>query len=198
MMRFITVLCLIAVFAIMPGSARGGGTFFLSGNYALTETHLAHNFTTHEVDDFGVSFGLMLPLTDHRFVVSYKGGVAFHGVTDLLYGNNPGPDDTRFYRNLDQYIASLNGLVIGTRVDLSDNVYVTPMIGIGVLVHIIYGNEGEGFAYGSFQTELSALLMREAQWADVGMFFSLGYVPLSGYLESADLKYTTFGVALSL
>jgi hypothetical protein len=192
------MMCCLGVLGAVATANANGRTFFLSGNYALTDNRLSHNFTTHEVDAFGISFGLMLPITHHRFAISYKGAAAFHGVTDVEYGATPGPDDDRFYRNLDQYIGSLNGLVVSTRLDVSSSVYVEPMIGVGVLVHIIYGNHGEGIAYGSFQTELSALLMREMARVDVGGFFSVGYVPFGGYFDRMDMAYVTFGVALSI
>jgi hypothetical protein len=177
---------------------KSGGSFLLGLNSALTETRLEHNFTTHEVDDLGVSLGLILPITDRRYFLSYKGAVAFHGVTDVIHGSSPSPDDDRFYRNLDQYIGSLNGIVIGTRFDVSRSLYVEPMFGLGVLVHIIYGNRGEGIAYGSYQADLTALAMYKFERVDLGAWLTLGYVPFSGYLERADFKYLSIGLALSI
>jgi hypothetical protein len=175
-----------------------GGTFFLGLDYAGAEAQLSHNFTTHELDDFGVCFGLILPITDDRVFISYKGAAAFHGVTDVIYGETPSPNDDLYYRNLDQYIGSLNELVIGTRFDLSRSLYVEPMLGVGVFVHIIYGNHREGIAYGSYQTDLTVLTMYEFGKIDLGTWFTFGYIPFSGYFDRADFKYLSFGLAISI
>lgn len=180
-----------------PARAHRIGSFFLGSNYALTDTKLAHNFTTHEVDRGGITFGFMFPIVRQQFGLAYKGTVAFHGVTDIYYGSTPRPSDDIYYRNLDQYIASLNGLVVSRRFDTGDRWYVEPMIGVGVLVHIIYGNKGEGIAYGSFQTDISSLVMYEFDAIDVGGFFSINYVPFGGYGDPWDLAYLTFGVAVA-
>lgn len=202
-MRFRTKLASLSVATcaaacLVATDANGGGSFLLGLDYALTESRLEHNFTTHEVDELGVSFGLILPITDNRFFVSYKGAATFHGVTDVIYGSNPSPDDDRFYRNLDQYIGSLNGLVVGTRIDVSRSLYVKPMLGVGVLVHIIYGNHGEGIAYGSYQTDLTVLTMYEFERLDLGGWVTLGYIPFSGYFDRADLGYLSLGLALAM
>ena len=127
MVSLAVAICALASFVVTD--AKSGSSFVLGATYALTDSRLVHNFTTHKVDDMGVSFGLILPITDHRFSVLYKAGVSFHGVTDVFHESNPSPDDTRFYRNLDQYIGSLNGLALGTRIDLSPSLYLEPMPG---------------------------------------------------------------------
>lgn len=183
---------------LSASNVKAGGSFFLGANHALTETHLVHNFSDHKVDDLGVSFGLILPIMERRFFLSYKGSFAFHGLTDVIYGSNPSPDDGEFYRNLDQYIGALNGLVVGTRIDVSESMYLEPMLGVGVLVHVIYGNRGEGIAYGSYQADLSVLAMHEFETIDLGAWLSFGYVPYFGYLDQANFKYFSFGMALSI
>jgi hypothetical protein len=196
LLRALTVAIALCA-GTVEAKAHTTGTFFLTSSFGLGGRKLANSFTTHEVDKAGIGFGFILPITRQRFSISYKGAVAFHGVTDLEYGSNPGPDDAKYYRNLDQYIASLNGLTVGTRLPLSDSVYIEPMLGLGVLVNIIYGNHGEGIAYGSFQVDLSALAMYELAHFDVGAFLSLGYVPLDGYLEQSDGGYLNVGLALA-
>jgi hypothetical protein len=173
------------------------GTLYLAGNIALTDTKLTHNFTTHEVDEVGIGFGFILPITRHRFALSYKGSVAFHGVTDIIHSSNPAPDDDKFYRNLDQYIGSANELTVGTKLRVSDSIYLEPLLGVGVLVHIIYGNQGEGIAYGSFQTDLTTLAMYEMHRFDIGAMVSFAYVPWGGYFDTWNSAYVSVGLAVS-
>ena len=139
---------------------------------------------------------MILPVTHQRFFLSYKGAAAFHGITDIYYGSNPGPDDTLYYRNLDQYIGSFNGLLLGTRFDIARSFYLEPMLGMGVLVHIVYGNGGEGIAYGSYETELSLLGMHAFEKLDLGGWLLLGWVPFGGYFDRWDVVFSSFGVAV--
>ena len=197
--KHILACCAVFSLVLLPAtSARGGGTFFVGLNHGLGDLNLDHNFTTHEVDQLGASLGLTLPLTDGKYFLSYRASASFHGVTDVIYGSNPSPDDERYYRNLDQYIGGFNGFAIGTRIDLSNSVYLEPMLGVGVFVHVIYGNRGEGIAFGSYQTDLSVLAMREFGGYDLGVWLSLGYIPVGGYGDRMDSGSLTFGVALSL
>lgn len=200
MRRFLKVSILsIAIGATLAAFAHAHtvGTLFLASNIELTDTKLEHNFTTHDVDDVGISFGFILPITRHRFSLSYKASVAFHGVTDVFHASNPAPDDDKFYRNLDQYIGSVNGLTVGTKMRVSDSVYLEPMLGVSVLVHIIYGNRGEGIAYGSFQTDLTTLVMYELHRFDIGAMFNFAYVPWGGYFDAWNAAYVSVGLAVS-
>lgn len=187
-----------AVSTLWSADARGGGTFFLALDHTLTDTQLSHSFTTHEVHETGISCGLILPIAEGRYFLSYKGAAAFHGVTDIIYGSAPGPDDEKYYRNLDQYIGSLHALVFGRRFGLSRSLYVEPMVGAGVLVNIIYGNHGEGLAYGSYAVDLTILTMYELKRVSLGALLTLDYIPLDGYGGKADISFLTFGIALSL
>ena len=186
------------LFSVAATKAENSNTFFVGLDYALGEFQIQNSFTTHEVHSPGASFGLILPITDDRVFISYKGAATFHGVTDVIYGENPSPDDEWYYRNLDQYIGSFNGLFVGARFDLSRSLYVKPMLGVGVLVHIIYGNHREGIAYGSYQLDATVLAMYELGKVDIGTWFTFGYVPYGGYFERVDLEYLSFGLAISI
>jgi hypothetical protein len=127
----------------------------------------------------------------------YKGRVAVHGVEDLLHGDNPSPDDPTYYRNMSTYISSLNEIMVGRRFPLTESVYVRGLLGFGVLVNIIYGNQGEGIAQGSFQFDLSTQWMYRFEGFDLGAQISLEYVPWDGYFGKADVTYMTIGVAIA-
>lgn len=173
------------------------GSFFVSMNYNLSRNELQNNFTTYAVDDVGFSAGFMLPIYVRKLGLHYKGRVAFHGVEDVHFGQNPSPDDDEFYRNMGQYISSLNALMVGRRFAIGSSAYVHPLLGFGVLVHVIYGNHGEGIAYGSFEFDLSAQLMYRLAGVDVGVQGSFEYVPWDGYFESADVSYVTLGAVIA-
>jgi hypothetical protein len=127
----------------------------------------------------------------------YKGRVSFHGVEDVLYGSDPSGDDDMYYRNLDQYVSSLNEFMVGRRFDLRDNLYIHPLLGFGVLVHIIYGNHGAGLAWGSLEFDLTTQLMYRLGSVDLGIQGSFEYVPWDTYFGKADVKYVNLGVVVA-
>jgi hypothetical protein len=191
----------VALFVIgssaLPARAQDIGSVFVSANYGFTDNRLDNNFTTHTVDNVGAGFGFFLPVLRSRIGIQYKARVAYHSITDDQFADNPSPDDSRFYRNLDYYLSALNEVMVGMRVDLFRRAYVRPLLGAGVLVHVIYGNHGPGIAYGTFQFDLSTLWMYELKSFDAGILLSLEYVPFDGYFDSADLGYVSVGLVLS-
>jgi hypothetical protein len=196
------LLSLLFMAALLHQSGNGAsaqeiGSFFVNANYSLGDYYLHNNFTTHKVGDMGVSAGFILPVVVRTWGIHYKGAVAFHDVEDIEYGSDPSPDDEVYYRNLDQYVSSLNEFMVGRRFALGEDFYLHPMIGFGVLVHFIYGNDGEGLAYGSLQFDLMTQAMYRFEKFDLGVQFSFGYVPVDTYLESADVKYITLGAVIA-
>ena len=187
----------LAIMMVASVRAQDIGSFFVSANRALTEVKLENNFTTHTVDDVGVGVGFLLPILRTRVGIQYKARLGYNNVTDDVYASFPSPDDSRFYRNLDYYLSALNELMVTMRFDLSKRLYVRPMLGAGVLVHIIYGNQGPGIAYGTFQFDVTTLWMYDMKSLDVGLILSLEHVPFDGYFDAADLTYATVGLVVS-
>jgi hypothetical protein len=173
------------------------GSLFVSANYSLGDYQLRNNFTTHRVDDLGISAGFIIPVVTRTYGLHYKGRVAFHGVEDIRYGSNPSPNDWKYYRNLDQYVSSLNEFLVGRRFDLGSNWYLHPLIGFGVLVNIIYGNHGEGLAYGSFEFDFTTQAMHRLKRFDVGVQVTFEYVPWDTYFGTANVRYITLGAVIA-
>jgi hypothetical protein len=173
------------------------GSFFVGVNRGLNDLELQNNFTTYKVDDLGVSVGFILPVYVRTWGLHYKGRVAFHGVEDIHFGDNPSPDDERFYRNMGQYISSLNELMVGRRFDLGPRVYLHPLLGFGILVNIIYGNSGEGIAHGSFQFDLSTQIMYRLGGFDLGAQVSFEYVAWDGYFTPTHVRYVTLAAVIA-
>jgi hypothetical protein len=173
------------------------GSFFVGVNRGLNDVELRNSFTEYKVDDLGVSVGFILPVYVRSWGLHYKGRVAFHGVEDLRYGDNPSPNDERFYRNMGQYISSLNEVMVGRRFDLGSKAYLHPLFGFGVLVNIIYGNHGEGIAHGSFQFDLSTQIMYRLDGFDLGAQVSFEYVTWDGYFAPANVRYVTLAAVIA-
>jgi hypothetical protein len=196
---------LVLVFAIGTAAASASadsganevGSFFVTANIGLGDYTLSNNFTTYEINDFGIAAGFTLPVVKSYYEMVYKGRVAVHGVEDLLYGDDPSPDDPTYYRNMSTYISSLNEIMVGRRFDLTQALYVRGLLGFGVLVNIIYGNQGPGIAHGSFQFDLTTQWMYRFDGFDLGAQVSLEYVPWDGYFAKADVAYMTIGVAIA-
>ena len=178
-------------------SAQDIGSFFVSANYIIGDFDLHHNFTTHRVDDVGISAGFMLTIIDRKYDFHYKGAVAFHGVEDLEYGNDPPLQNDKFYLNLDQYVGSVHELLVGRRFNLGEKVYLHPLLGAGVLVNIIYGNGGEGLAWCSVQLEFSTQAMYRLSSFDLGLQLSFATVPWDTYLQPAGGQYITLGAVIA-
>jgi hypothetical protein len=198
--RVSNTVLLSLVFLLAAGSVSQGqdiGSFFVGVNRGLNDLELQNNFTTYKVDDLGVSVGFVLAVYVRTWGLHYKGRVAFHGVEDLRFGADPSPDDERFYRNMGQYISSLNEVMVGRRFDLGSTAYVHPLLGFGVLVNIIYGNSGEGIAHGSFQFDLSTQIMYRLGGFDLGAQVSFEYVAWDGYFTPTNVRYVTLAAVIA-
>lgn len=197
--KYSWVFLWVTLSLVIGGAAYGQdvGSFFVGANYTLGDYDLTHNFTTHEVGNLGIGVGFILPIVTKTYGFHYKGRVAFHGVEDVLYGSNPSPDDPTYYRNLDQYVSSLNEFMIGRRFNLGTKAYVHPFLGAGVLVHIIYGNHGEGLAWGSIEFDFTTQLMYRFGGVDLGVQGSFEYVPWDTYFGTANVSYMTVAVVVA-
>jgi hypothetical protein len=196
---YYTIGALLSLIILLPTSARAQdiGSFFVSANYALKENLLSHSFTTHTVDDLGIAFGFILPITGDKFDLSYKGRIGVNGVKDVYFSSMPSEYDARYYRNLDHFLSGLNEIMVGTRVDLAQRCYMKPQLGFGFLFEVIYGNKKQGIAYGAFQFDLSLQLMYSFGTFDLGLLQTYEHVPLDGYFNSIDRRYFTIGAIIS-
>ncbi|UCG53362.1 MAG: hypothetical protein JSW58_07360 [Candidatus Latescibacterota bacterium] len=181
-----TVFCLSV--GVLPVNAERTRGLFVGVNHVIGDVTLSHNFTTHRLDDTGFTLGLLVPIHVSKVNVYFKGQLFVHDIEDINYASDPSPSDAAYYRNLDIYMGGANGLMVGTRLDLANSFYVQPLVGFGVLVNVIYGNEGEGIAYGSFGIDLSTQLMYKLKHIDTGLQLTLQLVPWDGYFNSADQK----------
>lgn len=192
------VLFIIFLFVgAATGHANEIGSFFVTADYVFSDFELSNSFTTYRIDDLGVSAGFTLPIIKKKFGLHYKGRFAVHGVEDILHGEDPSPDDPVYYRNMNTYMASLNELMVGRNFDLGKDVYVHALFGFGVLVNIIYGNNGPGIAHGSFQFDLTTQWMYRLDSLDIGLQMSIEYVPWDGYFGRADASYMTIGAVIA-
>jgi hypothetical protein len=192
---------LVAMLALplwsVPSDAQQLGSVFGGGNNALAGVLLCNGFTTYRVDDLGVIFGFMLPIRTGRLDIHYNTRVGLNGVTDILYSSRPSLDDRQYYRNLGHYVSVLNEVLIGKRIDLSKRTYIRPMFGLGFLLHLLYGNEGPGFAYGTFQIGVTAQAMYVLKHVEAGTMLSFQYIPYDGYLDPSSVQYVSAALVLS-
>jgi hypothetical protein len=173
------------------------GSVYVGLNNALAEILLSNSSTTYRVADQGLIFGFMLPIKMSPLDLHYNTRVGLNHVTDILYSSRPSPDDWWYYRNMGHYVSVLNEVLVGRRIDLSGRVYLEPMIGVGFLLHLLYGSTGPGFAYGTFEIGLSAKAMYVLKHIEVGTMLSFQYVPYDGYLSAQGNQYVSAAVVIS-
>ena len=170
--------------------------FFVGVNHFVGEALFTHNFTTHRLDDTGVTVGFLLPI-NVPVDLYFKGQLFIHDVVDV--GAEPAPawaEDT-YYRNLDIYMGGVNEVAIGKRIILNDSFFIEPLIGFGVLVNVIYGNGGEGIAWGAFGFDFSARGMYTMTHLNIGLQLAFEVIPWDGYFNTADGKAVNLSLVVS-
>ncbi len=196
---FLVIVLVVVCMAVDPGTAGAErtGALFIGVNHYLGDGLFAHNFTTHELDDNGVTIGFLLPINVSGLGLYFKGQLFYHDVEDVGPASSPPGQDDRYYRHLDIYMGGVNELAIGKRIDLSDSFFVEPLVGFGVLVNVIYGNGGEGIAWGAFGIDFSGRIMYAMRGMNLGLQYSFQLVPWDGYFNSADGKTMNLSLVVS-
>jgi hypothetical protein len=94
-------------------------------------------------------------------------------------------------------MGGVNELAIGKRIPVGSSFFVEPLIGFGVLVNVIYGNGGEGIAWGSFGFDFSVRGMYAMSHVNLGLQLSFEVIPWDGYFETADGKTVNLSLVIS-
>ncbi|UCH82666.1 MAG: hypothetical protein JSW50_09280 [Candidatus Latescibacterota bacterium] len=185
------VIAVIGVFVFAASSGANPGektvAFFAGVNHYLGEGRFSHNFTTHQLSENGLTIGFLLPI-NVPIDLYFKGQLYVHDVEDVGSTTGSFPEDDLYYRNLDIYMGGANEVAIGKKIGLGESFFVEPLIGFGVLVNVIYGNGGEGIAWGAFGIDFSARGMYTMTHLNLGLQVSLQLIPWDGYFNPADGK----------